>query len=149
MLWFFVKVLCTYQCHAPPPPSRARVGTYIGVLHQLISNGTHPRSNPLIHYILLTQGSHFLQRKVSDFKLHVNFIHNNCIAGSNSSNTEVIQNPHPSGQNLDTNSLPCPLLGRTWGRWGKTLIGALNPLCLTSLEPAMEPDSLWRVRTMF
>ena len=64
-------------------------------------------------------------------------------------NTEVIQNPHPSGQNLDTNSLPCPLLGRTWGRWGKTLIGALVATSLRSVCYSLGPsDLLKRVETL-
>ena len=43
-----------------------------------------------------------------------------------SQNIERVQNSHPSGQNLGTSSLPRPLLGRTWGKWGITLIGALT-----------------------
>ena len=56
-----------------------------------------------------------------------------CIVGSNVTNIEVVQNPHPLGQNinLDANSPTMSptwpdLMGcRYWCIWGITLIGAL------------------------
>ena len=39
--------------------------------------------------------------------------------------------------------------GHNWRLVVAVVLREGSPLCLTSLEPAMEPDSLWRDRTMF
>ena len=32
-------ILCAYHCHAPPPPTRGRVGDYVGICQQFAARG--------------------------------------------------------------------------------------------------------------
>ena len=104
---YFSKVtsyLCTYHCHAPPTPGRARVGI-IGDLQESFDRFPTPGDN---------------------FMLQIPYI----LYGDSKNNENLWTNAPTLGTNYAYKSLQIPTRCPTWGRWGLTMIGAL--LLITS-----------------
>ena len=107
--------LCTYHCHAPPTPGRARVGI-IGDLQESFNKFPTPGDNFMLQIPYILYG---------DFK----------------NNENLWTNSPTLGTNYADKSLQIPTRCPTWGRWGLTMIGALMAIILT--DDAIKHTCVW------
>ena len=94
-------LLCTYHCQAPPTPGRARVGI-IGDLQKSFDKFPTPGDN------FMSQIPYILYR-------------------DSKTNENSRTNAPALGTKYADKSLQIPTHCPTWGRWGLTMIGALEP----------------------